>query len=167
METSIGRRIAALRKQKDMTQDELAEKMGVSPQAVSKWENDISCPDISILPDLARELGVTVDALLSGDQMPETRLVPESLRKPVEQMLLKIMVDTAQGDRVRVNLPIGLIKVGLEIGVNFSDNIQMNGADALKNLDWQQLMQLVDHGVIGKLVEVDTSEGDHVEIWVE
>ena len=62
----IGRRIQALRKERGMTQEMLAEKIGVSAQAVSKWENGYSCPDISVLPTLAAVLGITVDELLSG-----------------------------------------------------------------------------------------------------
>ena len=54
MNTTLGKRIAALRREKELKQDELAEKLGVSPQAVSKWENDQTCPDISILPLLAK-----------------------------------------------------------------------------------------------------------------
>lgn len=61
---SMGKRIMQLRKEKGYTQEQLAEMMGVSAQAVSKWENDVSCPDISILPQLAEKLGVTTDELL-------------------------------------------------------------------------------------------------------
>lgn len=61
---TLGRRIAALRKEKGLTQEQLAEKVGVSAQAVSKWENDISCPDITLLPLLAELFGVSVDELL-------------------------------------------------------------------------------------------------------
>ena len=61
---SMGKRIMQLRKEKGYTQEQLAEMMGVSAQAVSKWENDVSCPDISILPLLAEKLGVTTDELL-------------------------------------------------------------------------------------------------------
>lgn len=60
----MGKRIMQLRKEKGYTQEQLAEMMGVSAQAVSKWENDVSCPDISILPQLAEKLGVTTDELL-------------------------------------------------------------------------------------------------------
>lgn len=60
----MGKRIMQLRKEKGYTQEQLAEMMGVSAQAVSKWENDVSCPDISILPMLAEKLGVTTDELL-------------------------------------------------------------------------------------------------------
>ena len=60
----IGGRVATLRKLKGMTQEQLARHLGVTPQAVSKWEHDQSCPDISILPDLASVLGTSIDELL-------------------------------------------------------------------------------------------------------
>lgn len=63
---TLGRRIARLRLAKTATQERLAKELNVSPQAVSKWENDINYPDISLLPDLARFLSVSVDELLSG-----------------------------------------------------------------------------------------------------
>ena len=63
---TLGRRIARLRLGKTATQERLAKELNVSPQAVSKWENDINYPDISLLSDLARFLGVSVDELLSG-----------------------------------------------------------------------------------------------------
>ena len=61
---TMGKRISELRKNKGMTQEQLAQRVGVTAQAVSKWENDLSCPDISILPQLAEALGVTTDELL-------------------------------------------------------------------------------------------------------
>ncbi len=61
---TMGKRIMQLRKERGYTQEQLSELCGVSAQAVSKWENDVSCPDISILPQLAELLGVTTDELL-------------------------------------------------------------------------------------------------------
>ena len=54
---TLGKRIMALRKAKGWTQEQLAAQLGISAQAVSKWENDVSCPDISTLPALAALLG--------------------------------------------------------------------------------------------------------------
>ena len=65
MEMTIGKRIGMYRRQKGMRQDDLAQALGVTPQAVSKWENDQTYPDISLLPRLAKLLDVTVDELLS------------------------------------------------------------------------------------------------------
>lgn len=64
MEETLGKRIASNRKSLGLTQDALAEQLGVTAQAVSKWENDQSCPDISMLPRLAAIFGCSVDALL-------------------------------------------------------------------------------------------------------
>ena len=61
---TFGNMVAALRKEKGMTQLELAEKMGVTDKAVSKWERDLSFPDVSSIPKLAEILGVSVDELM-------------------------------------------------------------------------------------------------------
>lgn len=73
METTLGKRIAAYRKQMKLTQDQLAEKLGLTAQAVSKWENDQSCPDITILPKLADIFGVTTDELLGRESAVPVR----------------------------------------------------------------------------------------------
>ena len=64
MDTTLGKRIMAERKKLGLTQDKLAETLGVTAQAVSKWENDQSCPDITMLPRLSELFGITVDELL-------------------------------------------------------------------------------------------------------
>lgn len=66
MKKTLGTRIAQTRKEKGMTQLELAEKMGVTDKAVSKWERDLSCPDIQSLPTLAEVLGLSVEELMQG-----------------------------------------------------------------------------------------------------
>ena len=76
-EMTMGQRIALLRKRKGLTQDKLAELVGVTPQAVSKWENDSSCPDINIIPRLAEIFGVSTDVLLGTAEMPDEAEVVE------------------------------------------------------------------------------------------
>ena len=61
---TLGMMIASLRKEKRMTQIELAEKMGVTDKAVSKWERDLACPDVSTLPKLAEVFDISVDELM-------------------------------------------------------------------------------------------------------
>lgn len=164
METTLGKRISYLRKDKELKQDELAEKLGVSPQAVSKWENDQTCPDITLLPELAKILGVTVDELLSGKSEPAVRIVPEAERKAVNDMMLRVVVDSADGDKVRINLPMGLVQVALDTGMEMP---QISGCDALKSIDLNKIMELVYHGAMGNLLEVESSDGDTVRIFVE
>ena len=77
MESTLGKRIMARRKKLGLTQDKLAETLGVTAQAVSKWENDQSCPDITMLPRLAELFGITVDELLgiTKAEAPETAVL--------------------------------------------------------------------------------------------
>ncbi len=67
----IGKWIALLRKEKKLTQEQLAERLGVSNRSVSRWENGRNMPDFSLLWDIAGELGVTVPELLNGKRMEE------------------------------------------------------------------------------------------------
>ena len=165
MDMTIGKRIALLRKEKGLTQEELATHMGVSPQAVSKWENDQTCPDISALPKLSKLLGVTVDELLEGKQeLPAVRVLPPEERKDPKDMLLRITVDSADGDKVRVNLPIALVEASMEIGMGMP---MINDVEPLKGVDMKKLLELVHQGFVGNLVEVDSAEGDKVRIFVE
>ena len=69
-EQTMGQVIARLRKERGMTQKDLAERMHVTDKAVSKWERDLSCPDVGTLPQLARELGVTAEMLLDTSKAP-------------------------------------------------------------------------------------------------
>ena len=166
MEMTIGKRIAALRREKNLKQDDLAQMLEVSPQAVSKWENDQTCPDISLLPKLAKILGVSVDELLSGKQelQPVVTLVPEDQRKDIKDMMLRIVVDSADGDKVRVNLPMALVQLAMEMGMEMP---QVSGNDALKDIDWAQVMELVRHGAMGNLIEAESADGEIVRIFVE
>ncbi len=60
---SIGKNIFEFRRQKKLTQAQLAEKLGVTEQSVSKWENDICAPDVSLFPALAKLFGVSIDSI--------------------------------------------------------------------------------------------------------
>ena len=165
MEETLGKRISTLRKQKDLRQDDIAQLLDVSPQAVSKWENDQTCPDIGLLPKLAQILGVTTDELLSGKQeLQEVRVLPPEERKDIKDMLLRIIVDSSDGDKVRINLPMALVQIALDMGTEMP---QISGKEALKNIDLNQIMELVRQGAIGNLVEVESADGDTVRIFVE
>ena len=171
MET-LGRRIARLRREKELKQEDLAAKLDVSGQAVSKWENDQTCPDITALPKLADILGVTVDELLTGkkeETVPAVRLLPPAERKHINDMILRIIVDSSGGDKVRVNLPMGIIPLALEMGIDLPQISGISGLDNinLKSIDLNKIMQLVHQGFVGNLVEVESSDGDSIRIFVE
>ena len=63
---TFGEMISSLRKERNMTQNDLAEKMNVTDKAVSKWERNLSCPDVNYIPKLAEILGVSVEELINA-----------------------------------------------------------------------------------------------------
>ena len=100
---TFGNMVAALRKEKGMTQLELAEKMGVTDKAVSKWERDLSFPDVSSIPKLAETLGVTVDELM--------QVKAESKEEPLKKKIDEIVDVAFKG----VALAMGIAVVVLSI----------------------------------------------------
>lgn len=162
MKETLGQRLARFRKNLGLRQEDIAEKVNVSAQAVSKWENDLSAPDISVLPILADILNVSLDELL-GREVSQTKVVPIGERKNVNSMILKINISSC-GDTVKVNLPLSIIKLCLDAGVELPC---VNGQESLKNIDFNQILMMVESGVVGKLVEIESSEGDTIYITVE
>ena len=130
---------------------------------VSKWENDASMPDISLLVQLSEILGVSLDELL-GKEVPTTKVVPVEERKNTDEMVLRIRVDSTEGDKVTVNLPMAIVKMGIKLGMTMP---QINGNEALKDIDFEEVIKLVDAGLVGEIVTVESAEGDYVRIYVE
>ncbi len=164
---TLGRKIQKLRKDQGWTQEELAGRVGVSAQAVSKWETDVSSPDISLLRPLAEQFGVSVDELLNMDETavkPEVQMVAPEKRKSLEELVLRMNVLDKKGDTVKINLPMPLVKLALEMGMSMPN---MSNKEILQNLDLEKILILAESGVSGKLMEVKSNNGDLVEIMVE
>lgn len=161
---TIGKRIAYHRREKELTQEELAQKLGLSAQAVSKWENDQTCPDIQLLPELCAILGITTDELLSGKPQPAVQMATTQTKKKLEDMVLRIVVDTDEGDKVRINLPMPLIKIAMEVGVQLP---QITGNKALSSIDFAAIFEMAERGILGNLMEVESADGERVSIFVE
>lgn len=90
---TLGEIISCLRKEKGMTQNDLAEKMSVTDKAVSKWERNLSCPDINSIPRLAEILDVSIDELLNAQKR------------------------NAESNKIEKITNIALIGVGLAMGI--------------------------------------------------
>ena len=73
MKLNLGENIRRLRRLRDWTQDELADRLGTTSQSVSRWENGTTYPDMEFLPELADLFSVTVDALIGVDRRTEEK----------------------------------------------------------------------------------------------
>ena len=81
----IGKFIAELRKEKNITQEQLAEKLGVTSKSISRWENGRTMPDYTLLKDLCNDLDININELLSGEKIKENDYVNKS-----EENLIKL-----------------------------------------------------------------------------
>lgn len=109
MEKTLGKKLCELRKSAELTQEAVAEALGVSPQAVSKWENDFSCPDIMMLPKIAQLYGIRIDDLFGDGAIPTVQpvFVPPVKNTDVspEKLYLNVYVFSKAGDDVKVHIP--------------------------------------------------------------
>lgn len=124
---TMGNKISALRREQGMTQAELAEKMSVTDKAVSKWERDLSCPDINSLPRLAEIFGISVDELMqvkkesehtekgkSTGEIITTVCKALALAMGVAVTVLSVM-DKLEGNSAITMLGIGLAAAGIAL----------------------------------------------------
>jgi transcriptional regulator with XRE-family HTH domain len=162
MKETFGHRFTALRKEKGYTQESIATKLHITAQAVSKWENDTSLPDVSMLEKIADLLETSVDYLL-GRVTPQVVAVSPGPKKEINRLVFKINITSSEGDLVKVNLPLPIIIAALDSGVN----PKINGKDILGNIDIKMILGLIEQGVLGKMVEIDSKDGDHVTITIE
>jgi transcriptional regulator with XRE-family HTH domain len=163
MQETFGVRFQRFRKAKNLTQEDIANKFNISPQAVSKWENDISYPDITILSDLSELLGVSLDELLGKTTEP-TVIQQRTEPKDSKDMILRIVINDSDGSKVKVNLPLSLIKLGLHSNFQFSST---GNKEILKDIDFDQIIKMAESGLIGKLVEIEDEDGTTVDIFID
>lgn len=115
----FGKKVAVLRKEKGLTQSELAQKLNVSNKAVSRWETGEGFPEITILPSLAKELGVTVDDLLNDFEADEPNIVEEvhnTSQAYTKKVRNEIPFEKPYWKSLTVFNKIGTITLGLNIG---------------------------------------------------
>ena len=162
---NLGNNISAIRKAKGMTQEELAAKLGVSPQAVSKWENNLSCPDITLLPEISKFFGISVDELLGvsdaaqktakkdkQDEPEVTYEEPVSTGKKATTLLITV---EKNGKVTKVKVPLGVVRFGLNLGSIFGG---LTGAQA------STVENAIRTGLSGEILSVDGENGEKVTI---
>ena len=125
---SIGNRIAKYRKEKALTQEALAEKMGVTDKAVSKWERDLSYPDINSIPKLAEIFGVSVDELMQ---------VKTETKENISKNKIDGIVDTIlKGIGVAMGIAVTVLSVDIKSVPNIIIG-QIQDGDKTLNFKWE------------------------------
>ena len=143
---NIGNNISALRKKKGITQEELANELGVSAQAVSKWENNSSCPDVSLLTEIADYFGVSVDSLLREN---EEDIVNSSENKDAN-------AKSSDDKENIIKVPFKFVKLGFNIGNMFG--LSKDISDKIATLAENDMTDIVN---------IDTENGEHIAITLD
>lgn len=154
---NIGSNISALRKKRGMTQEDLANELGVSAQAVSKWENNSSCPDVSLLTKIADIFGVSVDSLLRSNEdeiKEQCDTTTEDANPNNFAKNVNVKITQPNGKETNVKIPFKFVKLGLNIAGAFglSKDIADKITGAVSGEDLEQL------------IELDTENGEHISI---
>lgn len=158
---TLGGRIAEARKGKALTQDEFAQQLDVTPQAVSKWENDLSCPDIMLLPKISEILEIGIDELLTGNTKKE-----EKQSIPVtdnSKLKLKIRITPVNKKPTNITVPVALVKRIAKIGNGISGIL---GNNSLNSSQLEEILALAEEGATGELLNIDAEDGTVITIEI-
>jgi len=113
---TLGEMISSLRKEKGMTQNDLAKKMNVTDKAVSKWERDLSCPDVNSIPKLAEILDTTVEELLNAQSKKEDNKVDEIINLALNGVGLAMgiyIIVASILKQIDINSAVTLLGIGM------------------------------------------------------
>lgn len=132
-QVKIGKFIAQRRKQANLTQMQLAEKLNITDRAISKWETGKSLPDASIMLELCGLLGITVNDLLSGEVV-----IMDNYNENVEKNLLEMVKQKEEADKKLLHLEIliGIFSIIILLGFVFS-------AALVPMADWLRIVLIV------------------------
>ena len=162
---TLGTRISQYRKQRNFTQSEFAELLGVTPQAVSKWENDISCPDIMLLPKISQLLGVSIDEML-GNPVDQTKAQKvEEPKIDTSKLKLKINITSANKKPVNISFPMAMVKRFTKIGTGISSIIDVN-SPAIDGKQIDSIFELINDGATGEILNITDETGQNIVIEI-
>lgn len=162
---TLGSRIATARKQHGYTQEEFSRILGVTSQAISKWENDISCPDIMLLPKISQILGVSIDDLLGNASQAQKAEEKSEPNIDKSKLSLKINITGKNRNPVNISLPMVMVKKFTKLGTGIA-NIVNVGSVSLDNSQMEQIFNLIDEGATGKLLDITDENGQHIVIEI-
>ena len=144
MDHTLGKRIVRHRKRLLLTQDQLAEQLSVTAQAVSKWENDQFCSDITMIPKLAAIFGISTDSLLGCETVHTAELVTDAPNKNSEKPK-ESKIEFHYGDSKRTSIAFGILVLLIGIALLFNEITHKN--ISFWNILWPS--SLLAYGLLG------------------
>lgn len=144
-------RLIALRKERNLTQEELANKIGVTPQSVSKWETGQSMPDINLLIPLADFFEVSIDYLLGRIDNQDI-----NSKKPS----IYIVIKEKSGEETTIRIPFLLAKF---LGKKM---LKISG-QSIEGIDWNEVMEEAKHGYRGELISIKQENDEEITILIK
>lgn len=159
---TLGERLAAARKSKGLTQDDFAKQLDVTPQAVSKWENNVSCPDILLLPKISEILGTSIDVLLTGSVEKEEKKEKVTVTDN-SKLKLKIRILPVNKRPTNITVPAALVKRVARIGNGISGIL---GNTAISNEQMEEILELTEQGATGEILNVEAEDGTVISVEI-
>ena len=159
---TLGERLSASRKAKGLTQEDFAKYLDVTPQAISKWENNLSCPDILLLPKISDILGVSIEELLTGSTKKETEKSKITVTDN-SRLKLKIRVTPLNKKPTNITVPAALVKRIARIGNGISGIL---GNTALSSDQMEEILELTEEGATGEILNVEAEDGTVITIEI-
>ncbi len=168
---TLGTRISEHRKKHNLTQEEFSLLLGVTPQAVSKWENDASCPDIMLLPEIAKILEVSIDELMGVKPKFQSEKAEQDIAEPVadnstvdiHKLKFKVRILDNKGKKTNVSLPMGFVMRIADVGVRISGVL---GTTTVDDSQIKQILELVKNGVTGEMLDFTSDDGTNIKIEI-
>lgn len=162
----IGRFIAKKRKEKNLTQKELALKLNITDRAVSKWERGMGCPDISLLEELSKILDISIIELLNGEEVAEIneKNIIDSMKFSKENYKNKIINNL---NTVLITIIIIIILILAFLNIINSINLNKKGLNNLNQLNIENSLNNIENKIkIIKNNKGKYSDGDYKKITI-
>lgn len=160
---TLGAKISSARKRIGYTQEEFSQLVGVTPQAVSKWENDLSCPDIMLLPKISQILGISIDELLGNAAEPQENPAPAPT--DTSNLSLRIHISGENRKPVDVAVPMSMVKKFTKLGTGIAGIVNI-GSPSVDGKQIDGVFNLINEGVTGQLLDVVDETGQHITIEI-
>ena len=164
--TTIGSNIAYFRKKAGFTQEELSEIMNITSQAISKWENDLSYPDLANAQKLACVLKVSMEELLNGDTKHPVATNADA--EQIARRILVIHVQTAPNESYGTKATSSTVCIPVSVLLNAFENGTLHellGED-ITGSQAEMIINIIKQGVTGTIIDQQTQDVS-IQITVE